>query len=106
MTFDKPNQPRPAFKFPKCSFCKNNIVQRYFQHSLFEKWPFLHYKEDTDTVFCFTCLKMFREKKKSCSKADAAFVSSLNSIFTFFLATLNNILYRLIEDMQTGRMLH
>ncbi len=45
-------------------------------------------------------------KKKTCSKADAAFVSSLNAIFTFFFAKLSNILYRLIEDMQTGRMLH
>ena len=90
---DKPNQPGPAYKLPKRSFGKKNIVQRCFQHSWFEKWPFLHYKEDTDTVFCFTCLKMFKEKrnKKTCSKADAAFQSSIIAIFTFFLATLSNI---------------
>ncbi len=50
---DKPNQPGPALKFPKCSFGKKNIVQRCFQHSWFEKCPFLHYKEDTDTVLFY-----------------------------------------------------
>ena len=35
------------------------------------------FNEADDTVFCFTCRKMFKEKKnKTSTKADSAFVSS------------------------------
>ena len=35
------------------------------------------FNEADDTVFCFTCRKMFKEKKnKTSTKADPAFVSS------------------------------
>ena len=51
-------QPGPEFKFPKRSFGKKNIVQRSFQHSWFSKWPFLHYSEANDEVYCHTCLTM------------------------------------------------
>ncbi len=73
---DSPRQPGPDFKFPKRSFGKTKIVYRSFQQSWFSKWRFLHYREDNDTVFCHTCLKMFKEKKDmTASKADGAFVS-------------------------------
>ena len=73
---DSPHQPGPDFKFPKRPFGKTKIVHRAFQHSWFSRWKFLHYREDNDTVFCHTCLKMFKErKKKTASKADCAFVS-------------------------------
>ena len=37
----------------------------------------LAFNEADDTVFCFTCRKMFKEKKnKTSTKADPAFVSS------------------------------
>ena len=71
------HQPRSSFNFPKRSIGKANVVRRPFQHYWFEKWPFLHYKESSDVVFCDTCLRMFKEKKaKSATKADQAFVSS------------------------------
>ncbi len=73
---ETPHQPSPSFIFPKRWFGKTNIVKRSFQHCWFEKWPFLHYKESSDVVFCHTCLRMFKEKKaKSATKADQAFVS-------------------------------
>jgi len=75
---DTPHQPKADFQFPKRSFGKKSIVHRSFQHSWFAKWPFLHYKETTDVVYCHTCLKMFKEKKaKTSTKADQAFVSSV-----------------------------
>lgn len=71
-----PNQPGPSFKFPKRSFGIKSVVHRSFQHSWFSKWPYLHYNEAADTVYCHTCLKMFKEKKnRTTTKADPAFVS-------------------------------
>ena len=73
---DAPHQPDAQFRFPKRSFGKKTLVHRSFQHSWFGKWPFLHYKETVDVVYCHTCLLMFKEKKaKSATKADQAFVS-------------------------------
>ena len=70
------HQPGPEFKFPKRSFGKKDIVHRSFQHSWFLKWPFLHYSEASDAVYCHTCLTMFRQKKNlTTTKADPAFVS-------------------------------
>ena len=44
----------------------------------FQSGLFSHYNEAEDTVFCHTCMKMFKEKKnKNYTKADPAFVSSL-----------------------------
>ena len=74
---ESPHQPGPDFAFPKRSLGKKTVVKRSFQHSWFLKWPFLHYKELTDTVFCHTCLLMFKQKKSLTStKADQAFVSN------------------------------
>ena len=68
------HQPGPDFNFTKR---KKTVVQRSFQHAWFSKWPFLHYNEAEDTVFCLTCRKMFKEKKnKTSTKADPAFVGS------------------------------
>ena len=71
-----PHHPNESFKFPKRHFGKAKIVERSFQPSWFVKWPFLHYDEAADRVFCHTCMKAFKEKKmKSTKKADPAFVS-------------------------------
>ena len=89
------HQPGPDFSFPKRLYGKKTVVQRSFQHVWSLKWPFLHNNEAEDTVFCFTCRKMFKEKKnKTSTKSDPAFVSSslyfqasrLSSLlqFTFF----------------------
>ena len=48
------------------------------------------FNEADDTVFCFTCRKMFKEKKnKTSTKADPAFVSS--SLY-FLTSRLSNLL--------------
>ena len=73
---DSPHQPDSAFKFPKRAFGKTSVMHRSFQHSWFEKWPFLHYNEANDVAYCHTCLRMFKEKTaKTTTKADPAFVS-------------------------------
>ena len=53
---NKSHQPR-AFFFPKREFGVTTVVRRSFQPSWFDKWPWLHYCEDSDSVFCFTCMK-------------------------------------------------
>lgn len=82
---ETPHQPGPQFSFPRRSFGKKTVLNRSFQHAWFLKWPFLHYKESSDTVYCHTCLRMFKEKKaKTSTKADQAFVSfNLNSELRF-----------------------
>ena len=70
------HQPDSAFRFPKRALDKTSVVHRAFQHSWFEKLPFLHYNEANDVAYCHTCLLMFKEKKaKTTTKADPAFVS-------------------------------
>ena len=68
------HQPGLDFIFPKRSFGEKSVVQRSFQHFCFSKWPFLHYNEAEDTVFCHTCMKMFKEKKNKTSTKAAAFL--------------------------------
>jgi hypothetical protein len=53
-----PHQPRPDLKFPKRDFGRKTVFHQSFQHAWFSKW-----REDTDTVFCHTYLRMFKEKK-------------------------------------------
>ena len=57
-----PHQPR-AFHFPKREFGKKSAVRRSFQTAWFDKWPWLHYREENDSVSCYTCLKAKLEKK-------------------------------------------
>ena len=74
---DVPHQPGPGFVFPSRSFGRKSTVHRSFQFQLswFMKWPFLHYNEGTDTVFCHACLSMFKQRKSLTStKADQTFV--------------------------------
>lgn len=54
---DRPHQ--PAFKFPNREFGKSKVVRRSFQPQWFKRWPWLHYKEDTDSVYCFVCVKAY-----------------------------------------------
>lgn len=71
----KPHQPQ-SFHFPKRSFGKSKIVERSFQPGWFNKWPFLHYDESIDCVFCHVCLMSFKLKRiKSSTRADPAFVT-------------------------------
>ena len=61
-TPDKPHQPR-GFPFPKREYGKTNVAKRFFQPSWFDKWPWLHYCEENDSVVCHTCLLAKSEKK-------------------------------------------
>ena len=70
-----PHQPQ-TFNFPKRSFGKSKIVERSFQPGWFQKWPFLHYDESNDSVFCHVCTMSFKLKRmKSSTRADPAFVT-------------------------------
>ena len=56
----EPHQPA-CFKFPKGEFGKKFVVKRSFQVEWFSKWPWVHCREDDDTVFCHTCVKAFMD---------------------------------------------
>ena len=74
-TPDKPHQPR-GFPFPKLEYGKTNVAKRSFQPSWFDKWPWLHYCEENDSVVCHISLLAKSEKKLLwSSNADTAFIS-------------------------------
>ena len=56
-----PHQPR-GFPFPKREYGKTNVAKRSFRHSWFDKWPWLHYCEENDSVVYHTCLLAKSEK--------------------------------------------
>ncbi len=58
---DKPNQPT-KFHFPQREFGKASVVFRSFQPQWFKRWPWLHYREEGDLAFCFTCMTAFRNQ--------------------------------------------
>lgn len=72
---DKPHQPGNTYLFPHREFGKKVVVKRSFQSSWFSRWPWLHYSEDKDVVYCHTCMKANTEKKLQASNADLAFIS-------------------------------
>jgi len=59
---DSPNQPS-GFSFPKRKFGTTKVVERSFQGGWFKSWPWLHYVEERDIVFCHVCVKALKEKK-------------------------------------------
>ncbi len=68
-----PHHPGSQFKFPKRIFGGKNILSKCLVFKV--AFP-RHYREDDDTVFCYTCKRMLLEKKnKTSTKADQAFVS-------------------------------
>ena len=73
---ERSHQPGPDFIFLKCLLGKKSVIPGSYQHSLFSKWLFPHYNEAEDTVICHSCMKIFKEKNKTSTKADLAFVSS------------------------------
>ena len=58
----QPHQPT-NYLFPKRSFGQMKAVYQSFQMSWFLQWPFFHYNETADTVYCHTCVTGFKEKK-------------------------------------------
>ena len=73
---DKPHQPL-TFNYPKRTFGKRNVVSRSFQPGWYSQWPFLHYDEAKDVVYCHTCLLGFKLKRMKTNSADSAFVSGM-----------------------------
>ncbi len=57
----KPHHPDLTFKFPKRSFGKKS-QSRSFQSALFVQWPFIHYDQSKDPVYCHTCALAFKQK--------------------------------------------
>ena len=82
----KPNQPLTDFQSPKRSFGKTKTMERSCQSSWFSRWPFLHYDEGKDTLFCHTCLLAYKSKKmKTTSQDDPAFVTSYIYLLYFII---------------------
>ena len=71
---EKPHQPK-NFSFLKRSFGQKTVVYRSFQPNWFSKWPFLHYEESSDEVFCHTCLMACKLNRMKTGYVDPAFVS-------------------------------
>ena len=74
---DKPNQPS-SFNFPKRKFGATKPVFRSFQSSWFNKWPWLHYDQAEDRVFCHACVQALKKgsvTRSLATKAEGAFLT-------------------------------
>ena len=65
------NQP-PNFTFPKRNFGNYQPAQSFLPE-WFQRFPWLHYNEATDSAFCFHCMKAGNIAHSS--KRDDAFIS-------------------------------
>ena len=73
---EQAHQPR-LYPFPKRSFGNKVAAQHSFQPSWFDKWPWLHYLESSDAVFCITCAQARSHNKLNWSlNMDLAFLST------------------------------
>ena len=73
---DEPHHPTSRFVFPKRMFGHTKPVQCSAHCNWFQSWPFLHYDESQDVVFCHTCVKAFElDRMKTSKNAENAFVS-------------------------------
>ena len=72
---DEALQPR-KLSFPKRKFGVKNPVERCFQPTWFDKWSWLHYREETDSAFCFVCTKAMVENKVRIRNMDITFISA------------------------------
>jgi hypothetical protein len=70
-----PHQPA-EFKFPQRAFGVKSVTFRAFQAKWFKQWPFLHYSESEDLVYCHTCISGFKQGKMKAGSAESAFVST------------------------------
>ena len=52
-----------------CSL-KESLMLNLLQASWFDTWKWLHYDEESDTAFCHTCIKAFKEKKLFSNSCD------------------------------------
>ena len=73
---DKPHQPS-FFHFPQREFGKASVVKRSFQRQWFDRWSWLHYDEDRDLAFCFTCVVAYLNNHlQSAHCLEQTFISS------------------------------
>ena len=73
---DKPHQLK-NFRFPQREFGKTSVAKRSFQPQWFERWSWLHYDEDKDLAFCFTCVVAFQNNHlRSVSNLEQMFIST------------------------------
>ena len=56
---DKLHQPS-SFRFPKREFVNTLVMKRSFQRKWFDRWSWLHYKENLDLAFRFTCVTAYQ----------------------------------------------
>ena len=52
-----------TFHFPQREFGQKTVNKRSFQAKWFSKWPWLHYNEDNDSVYCFHCIRVYSQNK-------------------------------------------
>ena len=71
---DKPHQ-LADFDFLKCEFGIKTVVRRSFQPSWFKPWTWLHYDEQSDTCYCYLCMKAYKEKKLFQNTIDLSFIA-------------------------------
>ena len=72
---EKPNQPPNSFNFPTRKFGKTNVLGRKFQSKWFILYPWLHYDETNDQVFCNTCIQAYNQGHlNSCNNMEATFM--------------------------------
>ncbi|XP_011404916.1 PREDICTED: uncharacterized protein LOC105313302 [Amphimedon queenslandica] len=64
------------FSYPTRQFGKTKIVTHSFQTAWYEKWKWLHYLEESDSVICFTCAQAVEEKKLRNPRMETTFVVS------------------------------
>ena len=73
---DKAHQPS-SFHFPQRVFGKTSMVKRSFQRQWFDRWSWLHYDEDRDLAFCFTCVVAYQSKHlQSTHSLEQTFIST------------------------------
>ena len=70
----EPNQPQ-NFKFPARTFGNQNF-KRSFQSSWSDKFEWLHYDADSDSAFCFTCIKAPQHNMISSTKGEVVFTET------------------------------
>jgi len=58
----RPHQPI-TFHFPQQEFGQKTVIKHSFQAKWFSKWPWLHYNEDNDGIYCFRCIRAYSENK-------------------------------------------
>jgi len=70
---EKPNQPPGNYQFPKTRFGNQS---RSVQCSWFNQYPWLHYSQSEDLLYCYICVNQFHKGNlKSTANVDQAFTT-------------------------------